>query len=61
MALKREPTEAEVEELLQFMATMSVYITDDYQVEMRNYNPAECSSIVTLYKDLTGDDLDIIS
>ena len=61
MPLKRQPTNTEVEQLLQFIAIMSIYITDDYQVEMKQYNPTECSMVVKLYKDLTGDDLDIIS
>ncbi|CBX87969.1 hypothetical protein [Roseovarius Plymouth podovirus 1] len=61
MPLQRQPTEAEMGEILRFMDIMSIYITDDYQVEMKNYNSAECKSIVKLFKALTGRDLDIIS
>lgn len=58
--LKRTPTTSEVEELLDFMDKMAIYITDDYQVEMAEYNQAQCASVDRLVKDLRGEGLDII-
>lgn len=52
--LKRMPTEAEVIELLNYIQIQSIYITDDYSVEMEGYNPRECASADKLIDDLSS-------